>query len=386
VREWIWNQAQILLARKSLLLIRIDDEALQRYFQPSHNDEAALPADAAEYLQVGNPRLTELRAAYAAVDSAAVVPTQWNDAFLKRNLTLTWFRGDNAFAWQLRMYRGGCARTRNYLALLDIESRDRLGLFDKLDEDGLFGAFTFCYGKRGAVSRDLLDSINEINYLNDRIGLAEMKAPTVLDIGAGYGRLAHRMSDALPNLGGYDCADAVPVSTFLCEYYLRFRGVPDTVRVVPLSEVDTLAGHYTVAVNVHSFSECSHASIKWWLARIAERNVEWLLIVPNTPERLLSTELDGSREDFMPDVLAAGYEVADQRPVHESAEMRDMIGVHDEFVLFKKGRQAIRRQRYLAGSLRPAVNATERRTSERLREARCRQQGREADHACPRLE
>jgi hypothetical protein len=31
--------------------------------------------------------------------------------------------------------------------------------------------------------------INEINYLNDRIGLAEMEAPTVLDIGAGYGRL-----------------------------------------------------------------------------------------------------------------------------------------------------------------------------------------------------
>jgi hypothetical protein len=46
-------------------------------------------------------------------------------------------------------------------------------------------------------------------------------------------RLAYRMSEALPNLAGYDCIDAVPVSTFLCEYYLGFRGVPDTVRVVP---------------------------------------------------------------------------------------------------------------------------------------------------------
>ena len=137
---------------------------------------------------------------------------------------------------------------------------------------------------------------------------------------------------------------------------MRLRGVPGTVRVVPLSEVDTLAGHYTVAVNVHSFSECSRAAIKWWLARIAERDVEWLLIVPNTPERLLSTELDGGREDFLPDVLAAGYEVADQRPVHESAETRDMIGVHDEFVLFRKGRRMTSRR------------------------------GREADHGCPRPE
>jgi hypothetical protein len=346
VRRWAKSQAQALLARKGLLLSRIDDESMRliltrfdyeamRYFQPSHNNEAALPAGAAEYLWAGNPRLTGLRAAYDTVDSDAAVPTQWSDAFLNKNLALAWFRGDNAYMWQLRTYPGG-AHTRSYLALLDIESRDRLGLFDKFEEDGLFGAFTFSYGERGAVSRDLLDSVNEINYLNDRIGLAEMKAPTVLDIGAGYGRLAYRMSEALPNLAGYDCTDAVPVSTFLCEYYLGFRKVPDTVRVVPLSEVDTLADHYTVAVNVHSFSECSHAAIKWWLARIAERDVGWLLIVPTFPGQLLSVELDGSHEDFMPDVLAAGYELADHRPIYESAEMREMIGVHDEFWLFKK--------------------------------------------------
>lgn len=346
VSEWAKSQARTLLARKGLLLTRLDDEVMRfiltrfdyeamRYFQASHNDEAALPAGAAEYLRAGNPRLTELRAAYDAVDSAAAVPTQWSDAYLKKNLALAWFRGDNAYMWQLRRYAGS-AHARNYLALLDIESRDRLGLFGKFEEDGLFGAFTFSYGKRGAVSRDLLDSINEINYLNDRIGLAEMKAPTVLDIGAGYGRLAYRMSEALPNLAGYDCTDAVPVSTFLCEYYLGFRGVPDTVRVVPLSEIEKLADYYTVAVNVHSFSECPRAAIKWWLARIAERDVEWLLIVPTFPGQLLSVEADGRYENFLPDVLAAGYELADQRPIHESAETREIIDVHEEFWLFKK--------------------------------------------------
>lgn len=346
VRGWAESRAQTLLARKGLLLTRLDDDQMRfiltrldyeamRYFQPSHNDEAELPAGTAEYLRADNPRLTELRAACDAVDPAAAVPTQWSDAFLKKNLALAWFRGDNAYMWQLRTYPGG-ARARNYLALLDIESRDRLGLLGKFEEDGLFGAFTFSYGKRGAVSRDLLDSINEINYLNDRIGLAAMEAPTVLDIGAGYGRLAYRMSEALPNLAGYDCTDAVPVSTFLCEYYLGFRGVPDTVRVVPLSEVEKLADHYTVAVNLHSFAECSRAAVKWWLDRIAERDVEWLLIVPTMPGQLLSVELDGHHEDFMPDVLAAGYELADQRPIYESAEMREIICVHDEFFLFKK--------------------------------------------------
>jgi hypothetical protein len=345
-RGWAESKAQALLARKGLLLTRLDDNQMQfiltrldyeatRYFQPSHNDEAALPDGASEYLSADNRRLTELRAAYDTVDCAAAVPTQWSGAFLKKNLTLAWFRGDNAYMWQLRTYPGG-ARTRTYLALLDIESRDRLGLFDRFEEDGLFGAFTFSYGERRAVSRDLLDSVNEINYLNDRIGLAEMAAPTVLDIGAGYGRLAHRMSEALPNLAGYDCTDAVPVSTFLCEYYLDFRKVPDTVRVVPLNKVDALAGHYTVAINVHSFAECSRAAIKWWLARIAGRDIEWLLIVPTTPGKLLSTELDGSHEDFMPDVLAASYELTDHRPIYESAEMREIICVHDEFFLFRK--------------------------------------------------
>jgi hypothetical protein len=316
------------------ILTRFDYEAM-RYFRPSRNDDATLPAGAAEYLRADHPRLAELRAAYDAVDSDAALPTQWSGAFLKKNLALAWFRGDNAYMWQLRAYLGA-ARVRTYLALLDIESRDRLGLLGKLEDDGLFGAYTFSYGKRGPVSRDLLDSVNEINYLNDRIGLAGMTAPTVLDIGAGYGRLAYRMSQALPNLAGYDCTDAVPVSTFLCEYYLRFRKVPGAVRVVPLSETAALASRYTVAVNIHSFSECSHAAIKWWLALIAERDVTWLLIVPTYPGRLLSVESDGSNEDFMPDVLAAGYELADHRPVYESAEMREMIGIEDEFWLFQK--------------------------------------------------
>ncbi len=114
-----------------------------------------------------------------------------------------------------------------YLALLDVESRDKLGLLGQLDEDGLFGAWTFEFGDRPPVSRDLLDSVNEINYLDTQMGLSSIENLRVLDIGAGYGRLAHRMSPALPGLAAYDCIDGVAISTFLCDYYRGFRQMPE---------------------------------------------------------------------------------------------------------------------------------------------------------------
>ena len=144
------------------------------------------------------------------------------------------------------------------------------------------------------------------------------------------------MSEALPQLARYDCTDGVAVSTFLCEYYTRFRELFDTVRVVPLTEVETLAERYHLAVNVHSFSECSLAATEWWMDRLAERDVEWLLIVPNTAGELLSTELDGSRRDFHPPIEAAGYKLVDRRPNYQNDELRELIGVDDEFFLFRR--------------------------------------------------
>jgi SAM-dependent methyltransferase len=328
------DRLQSRLVRAGYLVAKLDEESI-RYLVPSHDHAIPLPPGAEETLRADHPRLAQLRAAYEALDYPTAVPTQWNDSFLRKNLSLPWFRGDNAYVWQLRQHSGSAA-ARNYLAMLDVQSRDRLALLDRLTEDGLFGAWTYTFGTRPAVSRDLLDSVNEINYLDDHIGLGALEAPTVLDIGAGYGRLAHRMAAALPNLAGYDCTDGVAVSTFLCEYYLAFRNVPTTIRVIPLSEIERLADRYTVAVNVHSFAECSRTAICWWLDRIAEHAIEWLLIVAHTQGELLSTELGGSRRPYLPDVLAAGYELADNRPVYQSDELRELIGVHDEFFLFHR--------------------------------------------------
>lgn len=334
VRGWLERRVKMGAARAGFMISRIDEDS-RRYVQVTHNDEVALPAGAEETLRSDNPALAELERAYETLDVPATAHTQWQSGFLKRNLSLAWFRGDNAYVWQFRQLRTA-ANARMYLQLLDAESRDRLGLLKHLKEDGLFGAWTFTFGQRNPVSRDLLDSVNEINYLDDQMGLSTIDGLRVLDIGAGYGRLAHRMSEGLPNLAAYDCTDGVATSTFLCDYYLRFREVPDSVRVVRLDNYADLGERYDLCVNIHSFAECSIDAIQWWLDRIAERDIEWLLIVPNTPDALLSTEIGGDRVDFMPHVQKAGYELVDSRWTFQSDELRELIDVYDKFYLFRR--------------------------------------------------
>jgi len=334
VKSWTKRQVKAVAARGGYLVTKMDEEA-RRYARVSHNDAVPLPPGADEALRTDNPKLVELQASYDALDVAATAHTQWRQSFLKRNLSLAWFRGDNAYVWQFRQLKNA-ADARMYLTLLDVESRDRLGLLKRLEEDGKFGAWTFSYGNRPPVSRDLLDSVNEISYLDAQMGLSSIDSLRILDIGAGYGRVAHRVSAALPNLAAYDCIDGVATSTFLCDYYLDYRKVPDAVRVVPLPEYDTLADEYDIALNIHSFSECSLEAIGWWLDRISERNIDWLLIVPNTPHQLLSTELDGRMLDFAPLVRAAGYVQVDERPVFENDELRKLIDLHDTFHLFRR--------------------------------------------------
>lgn len=332
VRAWLRQRVKTAAARMGFLVTRLDEDA-RRYVTVSHNDEVPLPVGAEETLRSDNPDLVALEEAYDAFESPAVGHTQWRKSFLEKNLKIAWFRGDNAYVWQLRLLRTS-ARAKMYLQVLDVESRDRLRLLDTMHDDGLFGAWTFAFQDRRPVSRDLLDSVTEINYLDARMGLAGIMGFRVLDIGAGYGRLAHRMSEALPNLTQYDCIDGVAVSTFLCDYYTRFRGL-DKVRVVPLTEHETLLDSYDLCVNIHSWSECSQDSIRWWLDRVAERRIPWLLVVPNTPE-LLSTELDGSMKPFLNDVLDRGYELVDDRCIVENVEIRELIDLRDKFYLFKR--------------------------------------------------
>ncbi len=318
-------------------LRRIAKRVLWRWrHKVSFDDSVPLPSGAREHLRSDNPRLVELREKYAMVDPGHG-KSLWDGRYIKALVDLQWFRGDSAYVWQRRQL-GSEARLKRYLLLREAEAGDRLGLLGRLTEDGMFGCWTEQYGDRPLVSRDLIDSVVEINFLERHVGLSQQSDLRVLDIGAGYGRLAHRMSAALSNLALYDCADAIPESTFLCDYYLRFRNVSPPARVLPLHQLEDCldARGYHIAVNIHSFSECSFAAVDWWMRVIAQLHIPWLLVVPNHADELLTREPGDEPRDFAPLIRSAGYRLELKEPVYGTSEVRNLAGVHDQFFLFRR--------------------------------------------------
>jgi SAM-dependent methyltransferase len=294
-----------------------------------------LPPGAAEELVHHNPRLLELRRRYAVVDGALGRHTFWTDEYRRVDLDLTHFRGDNAYMWQQR--RLGDLRPKLLAYLRYLQSFDDRRLLTTLGEDGAFGCWSYEYAGHPPVSRDLLDSVNELYFLQRTWDLFDRRDFTVLDIGAGYGRLAHRMAAAAPGLRRYYCVDAVPESTFLCEYYLRYRGVDMATEVVALDQLDRLpVGGIDLAVNVHSFSEMSGAAIDEWLAHLVRLGVPSLLVVPNDAEGLMSVESNGRRQPAEHRILDAGYTRVAHEPIFLEPGVSALLGVHDQFFLYQR--------------------------------------------------
>ena len=315
-------------------LIEISEED-RRYLTTLHDDSVPLPPGADERLRADHPRLLELRAAYDALDLPVRVPSRWNPDHVDDFLDLRWFRGETLITWHYRELPRISA-LKFFVMLRYVADRDEHGLLGRLDEDGMFGCWTFDYPGYQRVSRDLLESVNELHYLDRELGLSGRDRFSVLDIGAGYGRLAHRMTAAFDNLDDYCCVDAIAESTFLSEYYLDFRGAAPPARVVPLHEVQERLepGTFDVAVNIHSFSECTLGAIAWWVETLARLRVPEVVIVPNEPDELLSLEQDGSRRDFKAVLLDAGYEHAGSEPVYADPAVRELVKLDDRFHRF----------------------------------------------------
>jgi SAM-dependent methyltransferase len=240
-------------------------------------DPGTLPDGAGDYLRPDHPRLAELMARYAAADPRVTTPSIWHADRLPP-ADMLWFRGDNHFVWQVR---GPNRNALTYaLVYYHLMTRGDDGLIDTLGEDGAFGAVTFTINGR-TISRDLLDSVREIQFLRRHTSLGEGRA-NILDIGAGYGRLAYRIEQASGEDVRIFAADAFAPSTFIAEYYLRHRGAK-RASVVPLDEIDALlAGtKIDIAVNVHSLSECTPEAVAWWAERLARHGVRQLMVVPN---------------------------------------------------------------------------------------------------------
>lgn len=317
---------------------RFDLTADERsYLTNGYDARTPLPSGAEETLCPDSTRLLELRRAYGSLDLPAISHHMWTPERVSQHVKLPYFRGDNLYLWHYPEHPRAMALTL-FVFMRYIESRGGGPLLERMNEDGAFGCWTTDIHGYGKVSRDLLDSMNEILFLQRQLGVLDRPGLRVLDIGAGYGRLAHRMATLHSSLADYCCVDAVPESTFLSEYYLGFREVVPPARVVPLDRVEheLTPGSFDIAVNIHSFSECTLTAIQWWLALVAQLDIPHLFVVPNEFEGIISREVDGSYHDALPAFAAAGY-----RPVHveraiADPAVREAVRINDNFYLFAR--------------------------------------------------
>jgi len=267
-----------------------------------------------EHPERSDPRLKSLEDSYSFFKKTIGPDTQWNNR-VARQISLTMFREDNPFIWQTREKNTAAGYGLSYYYLKTI---DHLGLLNKLSEDGAFGAAVYSVDNR-LISRDLLDSVAEIHFLDSVLGPVGRAYKTVLDVGAGYGRLAHRFTQAFQNIQ-IICTDAIALSTFICEYYLRFRKCGEQAQVVPLNMItdSAAAAKPDLAINVHSWSECSVAWVRWWLDLLKVTRVRYLMIVPNGPD-LVCRESPNSTPCYEHELSDRGYCLLAKRPKYESS-------------------------------------------------------------------
>src|SRR4051794_19498475 len=177
IRLWFNQAAQSLTAREWKLLLE------------QYDDSTPLPDGAASALSGTHPRLQLLRQAYATCALPVTVPSVWNDDLLAGQLDMRYFRGESPFVWSYR--EGPRAMELKYFLFTEyVRGRDDHKLLERLGEDGAFGCWTFEYPGVPPVSRDLLDSVNELCFLDRHLGILDQPRLRVLDIGAGYGRTA----------------------------------------------------------------------------------------------------------------------------------------------------------------------------------------------------
>ncbi len=292
--------------------------------------EIKLPENAKQYLVPDNPRLKELQYNYSNqnIKNHSFWET-WSKSF-----NLTSFRGNSIYIAQ---HAEDINELTYLLTASYVELNDKLNLFYNLNEDELFGAETYQFIDNKNISRDLLDSILEINFLEDTLKISEKTDIKILDIGAGYGRLAHRLITAMPNIKVY-CTDAIPESTFICEYYLKFREVQDRAITVPFNEIESFLSNtkIDIAVNIHSFSECTQEFINWWLDLLQKNKIKYLMIVPHSSQ-FLTIEKHGIPNNFFNTIESYGYKLIKKQPIYHNSRITTRYGLlpNAEYYMFE---------------------------------------------------
>jgi hypothetical protein len=193
LKTWVSVELNSFLARWNRMIVRrtqLYERRIDPIWSPSHN-VINVPDDARKYLVPDNPRLVDLKRRYAKYDPKVTIPLLWTDAYV-RTEDITYFRGDNPYVFQVRSEAhsnwGNFNILGHLLATYYVKSIDRYKLLDQLTEDDASDNFIFIIDGQ-IISRDLLDSIIEIDFLDRHLDLMSHSGVTILDV-AGYGRLA----------------------------------------------------------------------------------------------------------------------------------------------------------------------------------------------------
>lgn len=262
-----------------------------------------------EAFRLDPARLAELTLRYAAFGGAPGDQESVANAYERADVDLRRFRGEGAYLPDRRdgNHRWTLVRTARHLGTID-----HGGLLARMPEDSAFGA-RVVPSVVGPVSRDRLDSFAEIEFVADRVPL-DQPGFRVIDIGAGYGRLALRLVQAFDRIEVV-ATDAIPMSTAIAEAYLAARGAGPRARVVPIDEIDAeiAARPPDLAMMVHVTAEMPAAAVAWWLRRIAGAGVAWLFVVPDAGDHGGTRLISADQVDLVPMFAASGYDLADQR-------------------------------------------------------------------------
>lgn len=231
-------------------------------------------------------RATELDSLYKEFNLYPKNLGAWTEKHLE-GISISNFRSDNVYVWQKR----NISESNILISFLITKLLDNANLFDLIKESREFGVEVYEF-LGVSVSRDLLDSILEINFLIDIVGLENFKTYKILDIGAGYGRLSKSLAQAFPMIKS-SCIDSIPLSTAISEFYLEKEIVDKKVKVYTLDQIDQMPDNYfDLATNIHSFSEMSLDSVENWIKLLKDLNVPKILVIPNAKELKLDSGED----------------------------------------------------------------------------------------------
>ena len=216
-------------------------------------------------------------------------------------------------------------------------SHDRLGALAKFADDGAFGGLRFQVDGH-IVSSDVIDLCLQLNFIARHCGFGPSDEITLLDIGAGWGRLVWRFLELFPRGSAY-ALDAVPFCSLCAQRYLEYRGALDRVVIGSRARLDGVQpGTFQIATNVHSWSEAPLQSIEAWLDMLDVLQVPFLFFVPHGVPAV-SAEKEGPARLIVPAIFAHGWQTLVDEPKYGASLQRQQTGLYPTAHYYLFGRR-----------------------------------------------